>query len=93
MSRKDATTGTRGSRGGGGHGGEGLRGRLTPGRIAALVVAGLTLVFIFENTQKVEIRLLIPVVTIPLYLALLGTWVVGGLCGAYLSCRRRNDRR
>ncbi|SDN24129.1 LapA family protein [Streptomyces wuyuanensis] len=89
MSRKDTSTGAKARRGSGAHGGEGFRGRLTPGRIAALVVAVLTLVFIFENTKEVEIRLLIPEVTIPLYLALLGTWVVGGLCGAYLFHRRR----
>lgn len=49
----------------------------------------LALVFIFENTRSTEIRLLIPEVTMPLWLALLGTGVIGALCGAYFMKRRR----
>jgi uncharacterized integral membrane protein len=60
----------------------------TPGRIALLVVAALTLIFIFENTRRTEIRLLIPEVTMPLWLALFGTGVIGVLCGMYLRRRR-----
>ncbi|MGW6949411.1 DUF1049 domain-containing protein [Streptomyces xanthophaeus] len=65
------------------------RGMITPRRasIAALVV--LTLVFIFENTAQTPIRLLIPLVTMPLWGALLIAAVLGGLCGAYLARRRR----
>ncbi len=60
----------------------------TPGRIILLVVAALTLVFIFENNQRTEIRLLIPEVTMPLWFALLGTAVIGALCGVFLARRR-----
>ncbi|MGP3967441.1 hypothetical protein [Streptomyces sp. 6N223] len=60
----------------------------TPGRIALLVVAALTLIFIFENTRKTEIRLLIPEVTMPLWLALFGPAAIGFLCGFYLRRRR-----
>ncbi|MEU9101473.1 LapA family protein [Streptomyces sp. NPDC048361] len=63
-------------------------GLVTPGRIAVLVLAVLALVFIFENTRRVKIRLLIPEVTMPLYLALLAVFVVGLCCGYFL--RRRN---
>ncbi|MFJ6521713.1 putative integral membrane protein [Streptomyces filamentosus] len=66
-------------------------GAITPGRIAIAVVAVLLLVFIFENTREVKIRLLIPEVTMPLYLALLATALLGGLCGWYVA--RRGPRR
>ncbi|OII60204.1 DUF1049 domain-containing protein [Streptomyces sp. CC53] len=57
---------------------------MTPSRITAAVLAVLAVVLIVENTREVEIRLLIPVVTMPLYLALLIMFVIGGLCGALL---------
>jgi uncharacterized integral membrane protein len=60
---------------------------LTPTRVAALVLAALAIVLIVENTRDVEIRLLVPVVTMPLYLALLIMFVIGGLCGALLMRR------
>ncbi|WP_328874853.1 LapA family protein [Streptomyces sp. NBC_00287] len=62
---------------------------ITPGRIAVLVLAVLGLIFIFENTQDTEIRLLIPLVTMPLWTALLGTALIGAVCGAYFMSRRR----
>jgi uncharacterized integral membrane protein len=61
----------------------------TPARIAVLTLAVLGLIFIFQNTQETEIRLLIPLVTMPLWAALLGTAVIGALCGAYAASRRR----
>ncbi|MCX4553939.1 LapA family protein [Streptomyces sp. NBC_01387] len=67
----------------------GLSGWFTPGRIAWLVVVALALVLIFENTQRVTIRLLVPEVTMRLWAALLGMFVVGALCGGYFF-RRRN---
>ncbi|MEV8314469.1 LapA family protein [Streptomyces sp. NPDC059900] len=77
------------SSGGSGGGPGGARGFLTPGRIAVAVVAVLTLVFIFENTHHTKIRLLIPEVTMPLWVALLGTGLIGALCGAYFMRRRK----
>ncbi|MFJ3669201.1 LapA family protein [Streptomyces sp. NPDC090106] len=62
---------------------------LTPARIVVLLLAVLALVFIFENTHATRIRLLIPEVTMPLWMALLATGVIGALCGAYFM-RRRN---
>ncbi|MFK0124664.1 DUF1049 domain-containing protein [Streptomyces nigra] len=67
----------------------GLGGSLTPRRIAALLLVALALVFIFENTDDTEIRLLVPVVTMPLWVALLGMGVIGALIGALLVARRR----
>ncbi|MFE5910804.1 DUF1049 domain-containing protein [Streptomyces wedmorensis] len=64
-------------------------GAFTPGRIAMTAVAVLTLVFIFENTREVKIRLLIPEVTMPLYVALLATALLGAACGYYAAARRR----
>jgi uncharacterized integral membrane protein len=69
--------------------GRGMRERLTPGRIVVLVLGVLALIFIFENTRDVRIRLLIPEVTMPLWLALLMTFVVGWLCGRFLRRSRR----
>lgn len=66
----------------------GVREWFTPGRIAVTVLAVLAIVFIFENTREVKIRLLIPEVTMPLYLALLAMFVVGALCGGYFFRRR-----
>ncbi|MEK8173122.1 4'-phosphopantetheinyl transferase superfamily protein [Streptomyces sp. M19] len=62
---------------------------LTPSRIAALVIGVLALVFIFENTRQIKIRLLIPEVTMPLWLAFLAVGAIGAFCGAYLFRRRK----
>ncbi|MFJ3905394.1 lipopolysaccharide assembly protein LapA domain-containing protein [Streptomyces sp. NPDC090025] len=69
--------------------GKGRAGAFTPGRIAIVALAILTLVFIFENTREVRIRLLIPEVSMPLYLALLATAILGAICGYYAAARRR----
>ncbi len=53
-----------------------------------LVIAVLTLIFIFGNTRQTRIRLLIPEVTMPLWLALLFTLAIGALCGVYAARRR-----
>ena len=81
MSPKDGTSSTKGRAGG----------AFTPARIAILALAVLALVFIFENTRQVKIRLLIPEVSMPLYLALLAVFVVGLCCGGYFM-RRRSSR-
>ncbi|MEV6394294.1 LapA family protein [Streptomyces sp. NPDC051907] len=83
MSHKDASSTTRSGR---------RKGRfrewLTPGRTAVLVVVALSLVFIFQNTDKVTIRILIPEVVMPLYLALLAMFLIGAVCGGYFFRRR-----
>jgi uncharacterized integral membrane protein len=67
-----------------------FRDQMTAGKITVLVLAVLALVFIFENTRQIKIRLLIPEVTMPLWIALLITFVIGALAGVYL---RRGGRR
>ncbi|RSN03211.1 hypothetical protein DMH25_23785 [Streptomyces sp. WAC 01325] len=62
---------------------------MTPGRITVLVLAALALIFIFENTASTEIRLLVPLVTMPLWLALLAVGIIGALVGGYFMRRRR----
>jgi uncharacterized integral membrane protein len=57
---------------------------MTPSRITVAVLAVLALIFIFENTRDVKIRLLIPEVTMPLWMALLGCFIIGALAGMYL---------
>lgn len=62
---------------------------MTPGRITVTVLAVLALIFIFENTRNIKIRLLIPEVTMPLWMALLGCFIIGALAGMYM---RRGGR-
>ncbi|MEU1176978.1 LapA family protein [Streptomyces sp. NPDC005820] len=89
MTAKAAKTPKSAKTSGAHRGSGGWRASLTPGRIAVLVLAALTLVFIFENTQETTIRLLIPEVTVPLWAALLATGLIGALCGAYFCMGRR----
>ncbi|MEV0225064.1 LapA family protein [Streptomyces sp. NPDC050704] len=84
MSPKTSKSSKRGS-----GGGTGARSLLTPGRIAVIVLGVFALVFIFGNTRTTKIRVLIPEVTMPLWMALLGTAAIGALCGAYFMQRRR----
>jgi uncharacterized integral membrane protein len=65
--------------------------RVTPGQIAGAVLLIIVLVFIFENTGKVEVRLIIPQVHAPLFVALLIAAVLGGL-GTLLIQWRRHRR-
>lgn len=60
----------------------------TPGRITAAVLAVLILVFILGNTRSTTIRLLIPEITAPLWIALLASAVLGLACGVFLTHRR-----
>jgi uncharacterized integral membrane protein len=56
------------------------------------VITAIALVFIFENRSSVEIRLLVPIVTMPLWGALLIAWALGMLASLFLSLRRRSNR-
>ncbi|WP_369271676.1 hypothetical protein AB5J55_18045 [Streptomyces sp. R11] len=55
------------------------------------LITAIALVFIFENSASVEIRLLIPKVTMPLWGALLIAWGLGMLACAF-TVRRRPKR-
>ncbi|MFC5719289.1 DUF1049 domain-containing protein [Streptomyces gamaensis] len=66
-----------------------VRESATTGRVVLLFVLILALVFVFENTRQVRIRLIGPEVTSPLWLALGAMLVVGWLLGRYVTVRRR----
>ena len=55
------------------------------------LITAVALVFIFENRTNVEIRLLVPEVTMPLWGALLIAWGLGMLA-CLITLRRRTDR-
>ncbi|WP_405616054.1 hypothetical protein [Streptomyces sp. NBC_00076] len=57
-----------------------------------VVITAIALVFIFENRADTEIRLLIPIVTMPLWGALLIAWGLGMLA-CVVTVRRRRDRK
>ncbi len=57
--------------------------------VLALVLLAIAAVFILENRQLTEIRLLIPVVLMPLWAALAGTLLVGLVIGVLLDRQRR----
>lgn len=72
----------------------GWRDKLTTTRILVIVLVALAIILIAENTAQVRIRLIVPVVTMPLYAALLIMFVLGLLSGALiLYSRRRRKRR
>lgn len=54
-----------------------------------LVLAGLSIVFVVENTDLVGIRLFIPVVTMPLWTALAAVLFIGVLIGLLVGRPRR----
>jgi uncharacterized integral membrane protein len=53
------------------------------------LITAIALIFIFQNNASTEIRLLIPVVTMPLWGALLIAWALGLLAYAFTVRRRR----
>lgn len=57
--------------------------------VAALVLTVIALIFIIQNNQLTAIRVLIPVVTMPLWAALAGMLIVGAAIGYTLNRRRR----
>ncbi|MBX4173543.1 hypothetical protein ACH4NS_12095 [Streptomyces mutabilis] len=69
-----------------------LRSRPAVRRLIPLIlITAVALVFIIENRSSVEIRLLIPMVTMPLWGALLIAWALGILACVF-TVRRRSNR-
>ena len=68
------------------------RRRPRPGQVAGAALLVLALVFVFENTKNVKVRLIAPEVRAPLFVALL----IAALCGAatvlLLQWRGRRSR-
>jgi uncharacterized integral membrane protein len=63
----------------------------TPGRIVVLIIVAVTLIFVFQNTRETRIQLLLAEVTMPLWVALFGTLLVGIGSGYFL--KRHNVKR
>ena len=62
--------------------------RFSPGQITGAVLLLLMLIFVFENTRKVKVRLVIPEVTVPLYFALLLAAALGVVGTLMIQWRR-----
>lgn len=62
---------------------------VSPRQIAGAVLIVLAVVFIFENTNKVKVRLIIPAFHAPLFVALLIAALLGSLGTLLLQWRRR----
>ncbi|MCX4904510.1 hypothetical protein [Streptomyces sp. NBC_00878] len=58
--------------------------------IPFVLITAIALIFIFQNSTSIEIRLLIPLVTMPMWGALLIAWGLGILACAFTLRRRRN---
>jgi uncharacterized integral membrane protein len=56
--------------------------------IAGGVLAIVAVVLIVQNTMTVDIRLLVPVLTMPLWVALAVVLIIGALIGALWTYRR-----
>lgn len=63
--------------------------RMTPRTITALVLLVLAVVFVLENRELTEIRLLIPIVLMPLWAALALALAIGLVAGLLLGRRSR----
>jgi uncharacterized integral membrane protein len=61
------------------------------GQILGGLLFVLVIVFIIENSRKVKIRLIIPEVKAPLYVAILIAAVLGSLITALLRYRRHRN--
>ncbi|MDQ6797895.1 MAG: DUF1049 domain-containing protein [Actinomycetota bacterium] len=62
--------------------------RVSPRFVVGAVLVALLIVFIVENRSRTDIRFIIPVVTAPLWVALLGSALVGAGAGALLTRQR-----
>lgn len=63
--------------------------RVTPRMWGALALFVLAVIFIVENRDPTPIRLIIPLVVMPLWAALAGLFVIGILVGLVLGRRKR----
>jgi uncharacterized integral membrane protein len=70
---------------------EPAKSRIGPRLIAEAVLLVLLVIFLAENTRSVKMRLIVPEVRAPLFLALLIAGVLGAL--AVMIARRQRRRR
>jgi len=59
--------------------------RIPPRLVVGVVLAMLILVFIAENNRRTKMRFLFPEVTAPLWTALFGATLLGGVAGALIA--------
>ncbi len=64
--------------------------RVNPRLVAGAVLVVLLLVFCLENRTQTKIRFIIPEVTAPLWVALLGAALAGAIAGALLTRQKRS---
>jgi uncharacterized integral membrane protein len=64
---------------------------ISTGQILGGLLFVLVVVFIVENSRQVKIRLLVPEVKAPLYVAILIAAVLGALIAGLLRLRRRHN--
>jgi len=67
----------------------GAKRSVSVGQILGGLLFVLTIVFIVENSRSVKIRLIVPEVKAPLYVAILIAAVLGALIASLLRYRRR----
>lgn len=66
---------------------------LSPRQITAIVIAAITVVLILQNSQRVEITLLVFSIRMPMWAATLVTLLIGVVVGWLLCGRRAKARR
>ena len=57
--------------------------------VAATALVAILVVFIFENTGHTRIRFIVPIVSVPLWIALFAATVIGVAAGALIARHRR----
>lgn len=65
---------------------------LSPGQILGIILLVLMIVFIAENTAKVKVRILIPQLHVPLFIALIISAALGSLGTLLIQWRRHRKR-
>ena len=66
---------------------------LSPRQITALVISVITIVLILQNSQRVEVTLLMFSIRMPMWAATLVTLLIGVIVGWLLAGRRAKGRR
>ena len=65
--------------------------RISGETIAALVLIVLGVIFVFENTTRVDIRFIVPKVRVQVWIALLASLAAGVIVGWLLRRSRERD--
>ena len=68
---------------------ESRRPAVTRRLVAASALVAILVAFIVENTRRTRIRFIVPIVTVPVWIALFAATVIGVLAGALMARHRR----